>query len=534
MTDCVILYNSHRKPSPDIVSKQFGELGQNKLAHFKEVFRYNRAELWLYSHPSVAKPFLTSWLLRLYSRQTPRIVCDIDDNVQPVNPAYLLRVSLRYLRNRLGIPRLLQHMHDEIARLEAATKDRPMHLDLKATPAYLRTDLVFALRSGGSVGHIAGVINNLDQFSRLPLYIATDKVPTVREDVPIHYIVPDGEFSDFGLLQQMAFNRQFEEQARSILDKQPLSFIYQRYNMNNFSGVALSLRYQVPFVLEYNGSEIWTTKHWGTGHVPYEDVAQAAETLNLRAATLITVVSQPLKDQLIERGIDANKVLVNPNAVNVEQYRPNMDGSAVRQRYGLEGKKVIGFIGTFGAWHGAEVLAEAFGKLMEKYPHYRDNVRLLMIGDGQKMSLVKQHLQNYGVTDLTVLTGLVPQAQGPEHLAAADILASPHVPNPDGTPFFGSPTKLFEYMAMGKGIVASDLDQIGEILTHDETAWKVKPGDPDDLVEGLKALIDDPARADRLGAAARKLVVAEYTWREHTRKIIDALKAIVEQQKTLA
>lgn len=533
MTDCVILQGSHRQPSNVGRVKQFIELRQNKLANFKEILRYRRAELWVYRQESFTKPFLTGWLLRLYSRQTPRIVSD-DGVTQDVTLNFLLRNTIRYIRNRLGIAHLIQHIHAEAERLQTAGQEFSTALDLSATPVYLRTDLLFGMRSGGSVGHIAGVLNNLDLAGGHPIFITVDKIPTVREDIPTHIILPNREFSDLGFLQQMAFNKVFETAAQSILDKQRIAFIYQRANMNNYSGAALAQRYNVPFVLEYNGSEIWATKYWGTGKVPYEDVAEKLELLNLNAATLITVVSKVVKDQVVARGIDGNKVLVNPNAVNVERYHPDIDGSPVRQRYGLEGKKVIGFIGTFGAWHGAEVLAEAFGKLIQKHPHYRDNVRLLMIGDGMKMSLVKQHLQTYDVMDLTVLTGLVPQEQGAEHLAAADILASPHVPNPDGTPFFGSPTKLFEYMAMGKGIVASDLDQIGEILDHDHTAWKVKPGDVDDLVEGLKVLIDDPTRAERLGKEARKLVVAEYTWREHTRKIIQALKNVVERQKTLA
>ena len=75
-------------------------------------------------------------------------------------------------------------------------------------------------------------------------------------------------------------------------------------------------------------------------------------------------------------------------------------------------------------------------------------------------------------------------------------------------------------MAMGKGIVASNLDQIGEILAHGRTAWMTKPGDPDSLMEGIAALVDDPALREKLGNAARDEVVARYTWREHTRKII--------------
>jgi glycosyltransferase involved in cell wall biosynthesis len=122
------------------------------------------------------------------------------------------------------------------------------------------------------------------------------------------------------------------------------------------------------------------------------------------------------------------------------------------------------------------------------------------------------------------LTGLVPQADGPTYLAACDILASPHVPNPDGSPFFGSPTKLFEYMAMGKGIVASCLEQIGEILQHDQTAWLVKPGDVEALQHGLQQLIEDQTLRLHLGQAARAEVVQKYSWQQHTRRIIEKLK----------
>ncbi len=78
-------------------------------------------------------------------------------------------------------------------------------------------------------------------------------------------------------------------------------------------------------------------------------------------------------------------------------------------------------------------------------------------------------------------------------------------------------------MALGKGIVASDLEQIGEILEHGRTAWMVKPGDPDELVTGLRTLIEHAQLRSRLGSAARDQVVANYTWKEHTRRTLKAL-----------
>jgi glycosyltransferase involved in cell wall biosynthesis len=149
-----------------------------------------------------------------------------------------------------------------------------------------------------------------------------------------------------------------------------------------------------------------------------------------------------------------------------------------------------------------------------------------MIGDGLAIREVKSIVTGYDMNEQCILTGEVPQAEGPVYLGACDILVSPQVPNPDGTEFFGSPTKIFEYMAMGKGIVASNLGQIGDILKHNQTAWLVRPGDVQSLMEGLQTLIEDPGLRKKLGAAAYRDVIAQYTWKEHVSKIVRKLEEL--------
>jgi glycosyltransferase involved in cell wall biosynthesis len=149
-----------------------------------------------------------------------------------------------------------------------------------------------------------------------------------------------------------------------------------------------------------------------------------------------------------------------------------------------------------------------------------------LIGDGAGLPAVRRILSGGGALPLTAFAGLVPQERGPEYLAACDVLVSPHVPNSDGTPFFGSPTKLFEYMAMAKGIVASDLDQIGEVLEHGRTAWLVPPANVESLASGIKQLLDDRPLREALGAAARTRALASYTWHQHTRRTIERLQSL--------
>ncbi|MCD6309548.1 MAG: glycosyltransferase, partial [Candidatus Eremiobacteraeota bacterium] len=95
-------------------------------------------------------------------------------------------------------------------------------------------------------------------------------------------------------------------------------------------------------------------------------------------------------------------------------------------------------------------------------------------------------------------------------------------PNPDGSRFFGSPTKLFEYMATGRGIVASKLEQIGEILEDGKTALMVTPGDAKELASALVRMLSDKELRDSLGKSARREVMTKYTWKENVRRVIDA------------
>ena len=491
----------------------------------KHIFKFQEAQLLTYRIEVIPRPFLTALLIRLLSRRACYFK-DVKGFRQAITVPVLMKLFRQLIRDYLRKFILIRRSLIEVQQLSNEYLTEKLNkklVDLSGAPVYLRTDLSFGLSSGGSISHIAGVLNHLDCFAVQPIFLTTDLIPTVRGDAQTTIITPGGRFWDFNELPGIYFNQVFVEEAEKHLRGRKVSFIYQRYSLNNYSGVKLAKRVGVPLVLEYNGSEIWINRHWGKP-LKYESLSAQIELLNLNFADLVVVVSQPMKDELVSRRIDAEKILVNPNGVDSERYSPNVDGSGIRNRYHLDGKTVVGFIGTFGKWHGAEILAEAFGKLLQEYPEYLKQVKLFMIGNGITMPLVKENIEKFNMSENCILTGLIPQEKGPEYLAACDILVASHKPNPDGTPFFGSPTKLFEYMAMGKGIVASELNQIGEVLKHGHTGWLVKPGDVGCLMGGLKILIDDEQRRVKLGKAAREEVVAKYTWREHTRKIIEKLK----------
>ncbi|MEW5977036.1 MAG: glycosyltransferase family 4 protein [Acidobacteriota bacterium] len=491
------------------------------LAHF---LRYREARLSTYRLEVLPKPVLSALLIRFISRG-PCWFTDEQGQRLLLELKTWRRLLVQLASDAIERRGVLQEVELEVEALRQHNRGKQLPkipLDLQGRPVYLRTDLAFGIRSGGSISHIAGVLNEFQRVCGAPLLLTTDSIPGVLPQIETRLILPEPRYWDFRDVPAIFFNRTFERQAAPLLRPIRRAFLYQRYSLYNYTGVKLARQLQTPLVVEYNGSEVWVGRNWGQP-LKYERLAEAVEQLNLWASHLIVVVSQSLKRDLLARGLPEEKILVNPNGVDPERYSPEIDGSTVLQKHRLSGKTVIGFIGTFGRWHGAEVLAEAFGRLIQEHPAYRDRIRLLMVGDGQTLPVVRKRLADLKVLDLAVLPGLVAQQEGPRYLAAADILVSPQVPNPDGSPFFGSPTKLFEYMAMGKAIVASDLDQIGEVLKDGHTALLVAAGDPVALAAGLKTLIEDRPLRLRIGSSARKTVFAHHTWREHTRRIIEKL-----------
>jgi glycosyltransferase involved in cell wall biosynthesis len=150
-------------------------------------------------------------------------------------------------------------------------------------------------------------------------------------------------------------------------------------------------------------------------------------------------------------------------------------------------------------------------------------VRWLLIGDGPLRRLVDDAIQTHRLDEHVDLPGLVPHAEMPCYLAACDILVSPHGRQADGGEFFGSPTKLFEYMAAGRAIVASAVGQIADVLEHERTALLVPPDDADALTAAILRLVDEPALRAELGRNARQAAVERHTWRQNAQRLLGSI-----------
>jgi len=413
----------------------------------------------------------------------------------------------------------------ELLRLEqevAKAKGTPLVIrDRKPVRVvYLRSTPGPGTQAGGAASHIKGVVEGLETLGAEVQIISNDLIAGLRFPADRFKMIPPQPAGGTRALFDIHNNLVFTRGAVPLIERADADFIYQRYARFSWAGVAAALRTKRPLLLEYNGSEVWVGKHWD--RVGSLDLLERYERLNLDAAARIFVVSEVERRNLEARGVRAEKIVVNPNGVDVEMFRPGVGGEEVRRELGIEDHELVaGFVGTFGPWHGVEKLAAAIKLLPSELP-----VRFLLVGSGSLHAEVTKQLEREVDERRVIFTGAVGHDRVPKLLDACDILVAPHVPLAGGSEFFGSPTKIFEYMAMGKGIVASRLGQIGEVLVDRETALLVEPGHVDELTAAIIEMVRSDSLRVTLGTKAREVAEREHTWKHNAQRVLEAYRSL--------
>lgn len=397
---------------------------------------------------------------------------------------------------------------------------------------YLRTDYWAPIISGGSYGHTCYQARALARTTERFACLMSNRFPLL-DDIGLQQVVVRPDSFDSSEVSLVRANEHYYQALRTAVELARPAYLFERACLGNFVGARLSSELGIPYLVEYNGSEISMKRSFDTKPYQLEDIYLEAELATFEQATAISVISDAVRDDVVKRGIDPAKVLVNWNAVDLDAYGPLSapKRETLRRELGFApGHRVVCFIGTFGGWHGIDVLAAAMPEIAKTSP----DVRFLLIGDGNFKHIVHDVIEKHRLACLVVDCGRVPQSRGAELMGAADIFVSPHSSHMVDSRFFGSPTKLFEYMAYGVGIVASDLEQIGEIMRPSLHVGELagpsvaageargvlsKPGDVAEFAAGVAALVRQPQLAAELGRNARRAAENHFTWDGHVAKL---------------
>jgi PEP-CTERM/exosortase A-associated glycosyltransferase len=237
---------------------------------------------------------------------------------------------------------------------------------------------------------------------------------------------------------------------------------------------------------------------------------RALETWACRHAAQTAVICDGLRTDLISRGIAENKITVVPNGIHPAAFRAKEPDFAIARDLGIEGRKVLGFIGSFNRYEGLDLLVKAVAQLAAM----RSDVILLLVGGGEMDNELRNQIFQEKIQDRVVLTGRIPQEKIPAIYSLIDVLVYPRYSV--RLTELVTPLKPLESMAMGRPIIASDIGGHRELIWDGYTGVLFKSGDVFALVQTLNRVLDDPGLRERLATQGLNWVLRHRTWEQTT------------------
>lgn len=313
-------------------------------------------------------------------------------------------------------------------------------------------------------------------------------------------------------IMEMGYNLFAYWNINKILSNNKIDFIYERYAFYNLAGVRAASKHKIPLILEVN--EVSGLKRQ-RGQF-FVKLTKKIERYIFEHADAIITVSTFLKSQLEEMKIISSKIHVLPNSVNIIDFDPNISGLGVRDDLKLQGRIVMGFMGTFSVWDNLEFLIATFAEISERYPL----LALILIGDGSNKKQLVEDVSKRRLSEKIIFTGKIHHSQVAKHIAAMDLAVIPHS-NP-----FGSPVVLFEYMAMGKAVIAPRLGPILDVIVENENGLLFDAGNMSGLKKLIIELYNSEELRKKIGACARKSILSRHLWQHNAEHVIDLYKRV--------
>ncbi len=326
----------------------------------------------------------------------------------------------------------------------------------------------------------------------------------------------------FSEVLQILVDPEFVNLTRPLLHDWAPDLVIARHTLFSAAGLMLARSLNRPLVLEVNAPLVEERRRYWDLMLEHE--AEENEYKVLSAADLLVAVSEGVRNYLLRYRAHHERIMVQPNGVNLARFHPQVADAAVRSRYGLQNKLVIGFSGSLKPWHGVDVLLRAFAGVYNissrrEGPGSR-SLHLLVVGDGPQREPLVQLARELGIEDAVTWTGAVPHGDVPAHLAAMDIAVAPYIAT-DG--FYFSPLKVMEYLAMGRPVVAPRLGQIPSLLqgANGPCGLLYPPDDQHELATALLRLSREPGLRELLGARAAAQARSRASWQTLAQQIVE-------------
>ncbi|MBB4931012.1 glycosyltransferase involved in cell wall biosynthesis [Lipingzhangella halophila] len=411
----------------------------------------------------------------------------------------------RYIGERAALGPLPESPAPDTA-APAPVPGRVLHLVSNALPhaqaGYtVRTHrIVSAQRTLGLDPHVA-------TFVGWPRDVPDAPHEDVLDGISYHHLRP-GEKLPEGLARQI--DAGVSEAAGLARRLRPAVLHAASDHRNGSVAMAVGARLGLPVVYEVRGflEETWLSAAdpRAEGSERHRLVVER-EAAVMRGADAVVTLAGTMREEIVARGADPERVVLAPNAVDPHLLDTQPDGAGFRRAHGIgDDEFVVGSVSSLMPYEGFATLVDAAALLRES----GIRVRVLLVGDGADRDALVTRVAGHGLSDVCVLPGRVPPEEALRAQAALDVFVAPRAD--ERVCRLVTPLKPVEAMALGVPVVASDLPALRELLADGEAGRMVPPGDAAALAEALGQLRDDTRLRNSLSKAGRDEVAAHRTW----------------------
>jgi len=312
----------------------------------------------------------------------------------------------------------------------------------------------------------------------------------------------------------LAHDRKLFKHCYSVCREGQFDFIYERATLYHRTGHRLSKVLGIPLILEVNSPVEETITFHGCAKLMIP-IAAYYERLTASKADAIVVGTAAMRNYIVGKGVRYDKIVIIYPAADEHFFKPPKYRADIRGNFAIEDKVVVGFVGSMAAYHRVDLLLQAAMELRR----VRNNIHFLIVGSGQRMKDLKRFATDNKLENWVTFTGRVPYEEVPEYCGAMDICVIPHAT------WYGSPTKLFEYAASGKPVIAPRIGPIEEVIRDGENGMLAEVGDVKDLCSRILTVAENPLLGQTMGMQLREHILDNHTWDKNTDKLINIFQS---------
>lgn len=337
----------------------------------------------------------------------------------------------------------------------------------------------------------------------------------------------EGKLANLPLVGELALMRQLEKRLLEVVQQVWPDVLHVHSPvLNAIPTLRVGRRLGIPVVYEVRAFwEDAAVDHGTTteGSLRYR-MTRILETWALKRASHVTTICEGLRSDIVARGVPAERVTVIPNAVDVDSFDlGGVPDGELKSQLGLSGCTVVGFIGSFYAYEGLDLLLEALPLILSPLP----DVRLLLVGGGPQEALLKERVKRLMLEDKVVFAGRVPHHDVQRYYDLIDVLAYPR--HSMRLTELVTPLKPLEAMAQGRLFVASDVGGHRELIRDGVTGMLFHAGSTTSLAESIIKLLAKRDYWPELRSAGREYVETERNWKNSVSRYIDLYQGITSR-----